>query len=495
MVQCLGPTPQERTEIQRRHLKTCPGRACDSQKLYKRSVRTWLQTRSDERFVHVAAAQQHARARRWSAATSCLTLLRQLGESRCHDVRYGSNLQSVVDCAGPACALSKQWQASLALLPYSRLQQVPDRTACLQVGSKVGAENRWQQALAYFRHLLQFGMRPYQSYYSATMHACGQALRWAWGIDLLWHLCSAPGIAVEFSGARELETLSPFDQAAHVCRDAGSPSGGHNALKILKAARQFGAAKSGLYVQVMSACCRSRMWASALAVLDQVEIDGLQPSLRTCTAASVAWELGLHWESAGLLLDCMDWKWHLNPHEGTYRPVMEACHKASSWVPMLVYLRDMPAKHGLRPKAERFASAARALLKHNHVDQALGILRRMQDYHLDVSIAGPIIFTAGMGTFAASAAWSRAGNLLCKYSSSGLEVDIQLLCACATAFRRAGSWVHVICLLGAYDIGADITAQNLAVGACAHVGATAGPEWAAQTSLTSTTCFKIPLPA
>ena len=475
MEQCLGQSHESRGTISQAsngHGKVSAPPGPRPRVLVPREFR-WAQTarlrlKKDESFFHVIAARQHARTHRWSAACSCITSLQ---EGRYHDRFQGTHLQTIVDKASFACAESTQWESSLMLLAHLDLQRAPDRSARERVGLGMAALQRWRQSLAYFEFLAQFGMRPYQSYYSVTMHSCGEALRWDWSLELLFHLCRS-SVAIQNIAVAGSATEAAFLQAAYACRRAGSPSSARSALNILHTARRMSATTPNLYVQIMSACCRSSIWASTLMVLEQVGCDGLQPNLGTCTASLVACGMGLPWESAGFLLDCIEWKWHLHPIEGTFRPVLEACHSSSNWAPTLAYLRHMRLRH-LRPDARRLASAARSLLKNKLADQALGVIGEMQECGMDAGFTARIVFTAGMQTCADSAAWSHASHLLGKFSAFGLEVDMQLLCAAASATRRAGLWTHVLRLLCVLGVEVDIASQNLAVSACACVRATA----------------------
>ena len=478
MVQCSGQTYQA-ADAQGRHRDAkpqLPSHVWKAGPQLRHKVQEFRRDRKEYKkstsYRHVVAARLHTTMRRWSAASCCLTSLRGIGEARCHDVNYEKHAQSIVDMASRASIRASNWENTVLLLAHLNLQQAPDRLIRQEVGVGIGAEQRWRQALAYFEFLVQFGMRPYQSYYSTTMRSCGKSLRWDWSLELLWNLCRA-GIGVDVH-LESMQIDGPFEQAAQACRHAGSWSCALSALKILQLARRVSAATSALYVKVMGACCCSRTWTGALTVLEQVSQDGLRPCLRTCTASLVACEIGSRWERSGLLLGSME-KWHLHPVEGTFNPVLEACHSASNWASTLAYLRHMSQSYFV-PDARRYASTARALLKNRMIDGALGIIGEMQQFDLDVGVTGPIVFTASMRSFAESVAWRQAIQALGHYFDYGLQADMQLLCAVATACRRADSWSHVLRVLGHAGIEVDITAQNLAISACACVWATEGHE-------------------
>ena len=101
------------------------------------------------------------------------------------------------------------------------------------------------------------------------------------------------------------------------------------------------------------------------------------------------------------------------------------------------------------------------------VDQALAVLGEMRQCNLDVDVSARIVFTAGMAASADLMAWKRAVQLLSQFNAVGFEADVQLLCAAATACRRADNWRDVLYLLGVGGIELDITAQNVAVNSCA----------------------------
>ena len=346
------------------------------------------------------------------------------------------------------------------LLRNLNLHQAPSRQKRHEVGNGIGAKGRWRQSLTYFTFLVHFGMRLYQPYYSMTMHSCGEALRWTWSLELLQHLCLSK-VPVDRQSPQH---VAPFAQVAHACRQAGTRSSALSALKILQTARRLSAATSVLHVKVMGACSRSGDWASALTVLEQVGVDGVRPNLRTYTAALTASGIQLSWESAAFFLDSIRSS-ELHPAEETFDRVLETCRKVSSWAPALAYLRFMRRSH-LMPDAIRFASAARALLNKNKIDEALAVLAEMRQCNLDVDVSARIVFTAGMGASADSMAWNRAVHLLCQFNAVGFEADVQLLCATASACRRANNWRDVLYLLGLGGIELDITAHNVAVSSC-----------------------------
>lgn len=349
------------------------------------------------------------------------------------------------------------------LLRNLNLHQAPSRQKRHEVGNGIGAKGRWRQSLTYFTFLVHFGMRLYQPYYSMTMHSCGEALRWTWSLELLQHLCLSK-VPVDRQSPQH---VAPFAQVAHACRQAGTRSSALSALKILQTARRLSAATSVLHVKVMGACSRSGDWASALTVLEQVGVDGVRPNLRTYTAALTASGIQLSWESAAFFLDSIRSS-ELHPAEETFDRVLETCRKVSSWAPALAYLRFMRRSH-LMPDAIRFASAARALLNKNKIDEALAVLAEMRQCNLDVDVSARIVFTAGMGASADSMAWNRAVHLLCQFNAVGFQADVQLLCATASACRRANNWRDVLYLLGLGGIELDITAHNVAVSSCTCV--------------------------
>ncbi|CAE7379665.1 unnamed protein product [Symbiodinium sp. CCMP2456] len=474
MVQCSGQTHQAR------HAQLPPvNDDLEAKSFRKRIHRARPILQRDRNYFEVVAAGQYARTNHWTAASHCLASLRGIREARCHDSHYDQYVQDIVDDASSACVRSGRWEAAVMLLrSYDvhrgflgheasagslNLHQAPSRQKRHEVGMGIGANGRWRQSLAYFTFLVHLGMRLYQPYYSVTMHSCGEALLWTWSLELLQHLCLSK-IAVDRQSPQH---VAPFEQVAHACRQAGTRSSALNALKILQTARRLSAATWILHVKVMGACSRSGDWASALWVLEQVGVDGVRPNLRTYTAALTASGIQLSWESAAFLLDSIKSS-ELHPAQETFDRVLETCRKVSSWAPALAYLRHM-RRSNLAPDAIRFASAARALLNKNMVDQALAVLGEMRQCNLDVDVSARIVFTAGMGASAGSMAWKRAVHLLCQFNAVGFEADVQLLCAAASACRRADNWRDVLYLLGVGGIELDITAHNVAVSSCACV--------------------------
>eukprot|EP00439_Symbiodinium_sp_Y106_P042075 s2365_g5.t1 len=455
MVQCSGLTRQER------HAQLPLVKYDRDAKFRQRILRTRPRLQRDRSYFEVLVAWQYARTNHWTAASHCLASLRGIREARCHDSHYDQYVQDIVDDASSASVRSSRWEAAVMLLEHLNIDRAPSRQKRHEVGTKIGAAGRWRQSLAYFTFLVRLGMRLYQPYYSMTMHSCGEALRWTWSLELLQHLCLSKVVV----DSRSPQHVAPFEQVAHACRQASTRSSALSALKILQTARRLSAATSILHVKVMGACSRSGDWASALSVLEQVGVDGVRPHLRTYTAALTASGIQLSWESAAFLLNSMKSS-ELHPAEETFDRVLETCRKVSSWAPALAYLRHMRRNH-LAPDAIRFASVARALLNKNMVDQALAVLGEMRQCNLDVDVSARIVFTAGMAASADLMAWKRAVQLLSQFNAVGFEADVQLLCAAATACRRADNWRDVLYLLGVGGIELDITAQNVAVNSCA----------------------------
>mmetsp|Transcript_5263 Transcript_5263/g.7411 ORF Transcript_5263/g.7411 Transcript_5263/m.7411 type:complete len:421 (+) Transcript_5263:156-1418(+) len=252
------------------------------------------------------------------------------------------------------------------------------------------------------------------------------------------------------------------------------------------------------YNAVISACEKGRQWGRACALLEEMPSKGLIPNVVTYSAAISACEKGSQWQKALSILQNMQSN-GVQPNVVTYSAAISACGKGGQWQ-KAVQLLDTMRMHGVQPNVVSYNAAMSACEKVGHWQTVLNLLDQLKcDTSLEPSL---ISYNTAIAACAKHGQLARTQELLNDMEIAGIQPDLAtyrtLLVGCEIEAKQqhsspfsfddtdqifqknqhssTGSTIdpmamlkHIIADMRERQLS-DITSFKLAIAACEHAG-------------------------
>eukprot|EP00439_Symbiodinium_sp_Y106_P080319 s1163_g19.t1 len=342
--------------------------------------------------VHNAAMSACSAASQWERGLLLFALMSDK-QVKMDAITFGAAMR--------ACSEAGAWH--LALEIFGQMDQMQVERDAISFNIAMGAmqpAGQWQRALTLFWDLRATTTEPDQIAYASCVRACAEDSCWQRGLELLFE-----------AGPADLEE-SLRNAAINACGKGGQ---WHLAMQLLADGQNHPGRVSLLtYNAVMSACgvgsepskamalfqrlpeqslqpdeftyatVMEMSGASALALLNQLEMDHLQPSSVVCTSAMQGCSRGLLWQEAVTLFSRLQ-ETSLQTNLITFNTLLDACANGGEWkgaLQVLSQLRDAM----LEASGFSYIAVMQATARANLWETGLHILADMEEQGINVAI-------------------------------------------------------------------------------------------------------------
>ncbi|CAK9065233.1 unnamed protein product [Durusdinium trenchii] len=343
-----------------------------------------------------------------------------------------------------ACSFDA-WQWGLHLLNnMDSWKLMPDVISFNSAIAACGTAEKWDMALRLL-HSMRHSPRPNSRTYNAAIAACERGSQWEQAFQVQ-ELMKTRKVKVDIIGCGIAEKLQTDTRSytAVISEQALTMDAVVHSLEISVALLRFRNVNT-----VASAYQKATQWHLALAVMQQMQEDGLQAD--PITFASCILSLGrVHkWRQAMQLFDEMLFS-KVEPGNTSCNAVLSACQTAQAWQSVLQIFLSMPELQ-VQADVVSYNVCIGSSGKGQQWEGALEILSQMLLERLEVTT---ISCNAAICACQFASHWQDAAHILSSMQLHGPEPDLTTFHACMPAFGRYQKWEVSL------DMMADLQSSN-----------------------------------
>jgi len=237
-------------------------------------------------------------------------------------------------------------------------------------------------------------------------------------------------------------------------------------LKILHGMPEMGCPPDAhSYTNAISACDRAGKWREAVTTFEEMQFNGVAPTLITYGAVLTACETGKQWARSVALLEEMP----MAPDCIACKTVIGTCSKASRWSEAVVVLNNMTSRK-VTPDQNTLDMVVSVCSKAGQHQQAIATC--LQARRAGIQASNNVL--EEVVVLAAQSDWAEALSMLSQMEANGMERSARAFDAAGRAciaagqqeqamkmWRGSGNWTEALAILSSAEFAAaQISSQS-----------------------------------